>query len=268
MASISVLGCGWLGFPLAEKLIEDGYKVKGSSTTTSKLEKLREVGIDSFHLDLPDIDHKTNFFNSDYLIINTPPQAAKKGTHYHYESILSIINLIPAEQKIIYISATSVYPQVDHAIAENHKLDHKSDRAQALMLVEKLLLEKFKSRLTIIRMGGLLGYDRIPGKYFSNRSLKQYQQKVNYIHREDAIGLILTVLKKNIWGLLINGVAPQHPSKKEVFLQNARDFNFSPPIFENTEQVLTNRIIISTKIESILDYSFIYPDPLHFFYTN
>jgi nucleoside-diphosphate-sugar epimerase len=268
MASVSILGCGWLGFPLAEKLIEYGYKVKGSSTTASKLEELQKTRIEPYLIQLPDLDIKTDFFESDYLIINIPPRTSKEGVNHHFESLKSIVNLIPENQKIIYVSATSVYPKVDHPIDEDHELDYQTDRAKALIQTEELLLENFTERLTIIRFGGLLGYDRIPGKYYSNKKLEQYQQKVNYIHRDDAIGILSSVLQQNKWGYIINGVAPNHPSKKAVFNQNARDFNFPPPIFVNATQVLASRIIKSTKIEYILDYSFIYPDPIHFFYTN
>ena len=31
---IGVLGCGWLGFPLAKDLIKQGFKVKGSTTVS------------------------------------------------------------------------------------------------------------------------------------------------------------------------------------------------------------------------------------------
>jgi len=42
---IAVLGCGWLGFPLAISLIEKGYLVKGSTTSESKLSDLKSKGI-------------------------------------------------------------------------------------------------------------------------------------------------------------------------------------------------------------------------------
>lgn len=38
---VSILGCGWLGFPLAKKLIEIGFEVKGSTTTENKLAVLK-----------------------------------------------------------------------------------------------------------------------------------------------------------------------------------------------------------------------------------
>lgn len=268
MASVSILGCGWLGFPLAKKLIDQGFEVKGSTTTDSKIQELKESGINAFKIHLPDDNLNFEFFKSDYLIINIPPQTSKKGVDHHIESLKPIIKYIPSTQKIIYISATSVYPKVDSPIDEEYELDHQSERAQALIQAEQLLLNTFKERLTIIRFGGLLGYDRIPGRYYSGKNLSQHQQKVNYIHRDDAIGIILAILKQNKWSIILNGIAPKHPTKKEVFLKNSEDFNFELPTFENSKQELTNRIIESSKIEYIIDYSFIYPDPLDFYYTN
>ncbi|WP_296618828.1 NAD(P)-binding domain-containing protein [Marivirga sp.] len=268
MASVSVLGCGWLGFPLAKKLVNEGYEVKGSTTTSSKMQELKKAGINTFNIHLPNDNLSSEFFKSDYLIINIPPKTSKKGVDYHLESLKSILKYIPPTQKIIYISATSVYPQVNHSIDEEHELDHQSERGQALIQAEQLLLHTFEERLTIIRFGGLLGYDRIPGRYYSGKNLAQHQQKVNYIHRDDAVGIIEAVIKQDKWSNIINGIAPKHPTKKEVFLKNAKDFDFEVPIFENTEQELTNRIIKSSKIESLLDYSFIYPDPMDFFYTK
>ena len=74
--SISILGCGWLGFPLAQSLVSEGFKVNGSTQTESKLTQLTEAGIHAFHLRLSpheiqgDIAH---FLQSDILILNIPP---------------------------------------------------------------------------------------------------------------------------------------------------------------------------------------------------
>ena len=42
---IAILGCGWLGLPLAKSLLSKGYKVKGSTTSESKLEILENAGV-------------------------------------------------------------------------------------------------------------------------------------------------------------------------------------------------------------------------------
>jgi len=40
MQKVSILGCGWLGKPLAVFLISKGYLVKGSTTSDEKLKLL------------------------------------------------------------------------------------------------------------------------------------------------------------------------------------------------------------------------------------
>ena len=57
MHKIGILGCGWLGFPLAEILIKKGFDVKGTSTSLEKVEQLNKIGVKSCHF----------LFNSSYL---------------------------------------------------------------------------------------------------------------------------------------------------------------------------------------------------------
>src|SRR5574343_621841 len=40
---IAILGCGWLGLPLAKSLLSKGYEVKGSTTSESKLVILKNA---------------------------------------------------------------------------------------------------------------------------------------------------------------------------------------------------------------------------------
>ncbi len=60
LSIISVLGCGWLGLPLAEDLIDKGYKVKGSTTTESKLNGFLEKGINPYYINLTPIVQATD----------------------------------------------------------------------------------------------------------------------------------------------------------------------------------------------------------------
>ena len=49
---IAILGCGWLGLPLATSLLSKGYEVKGSTTSESKLDVLKNAGISTFQIQL------------------------------------------------------------------------------------------------------------------------------------------------------------------------------------------------------------------------
>lgn len=51
---ISILGCGWLGLPLAKQLIKKGFSVKGSTTSEEKISILKTEGIISFLISLSD----------------------------------------------------------------------------------------------------------------------------------------------------------------------------------------------------------------------
>ena len=78
---ISILGCGWLGFPLAQKLIETGYEVKGSTTSENKIDILQSNKIEPFLIELTE-DKITGaiseFLNdSEILIIDIPPGLRK-----------------------------------------------------------------------------------------------------------------------------------------------------------------------------------------------
>jgi 3-hydroxyisobutyrate dehydrogenase-like beta-hydroxyacid dehydrogenase len=52
MKQISILGCGWLGFPLAKSLHQKGFRVYGSTTSVEKISVFENAGITPFSLRL------------------------------------------------------------------------------------------------------------------------------------------------------------------------------------------------------------------------
>ena len=52
MTQISILGCGWLGLPLAKSLIEKGFWVNGSTTSLEKIAVLKNEGITAFQIEV------------------------------------------------------------------------------------------------------------------------------------------------------------------------------------------------------------------------
>ena len=63
MQTISLLGCGKLGFPVALDLVNEGYHVKGSTTTASKIDKLKQYGITPYLINIEEFI-EAEFFNS------------------------------------------------------------------------------------------------------------------------------------------------------------------------------------------------------------
>ena len=49
---IAIIGCGWLGLPLAKKLIKENFIVKGSTASKEKISILKTEKIEPFLIDL------------------------------------------------------------------------------------------------------------------------------------------------------------------------------------------------------------------------
>jgi nucleoside-diphosphate-sugar epimerase len=270
---ISILGCGWLGLPLAKHLIEKGHTVKGSTTSENKLPLLSEVGIEPFLIKFsPQIElasslsassQTTQFLDSEILIICIPPRAGKYGEDFHIQQIRSLLAYLPNSEikSIIYTSSTSVYPELNRELTE----DDDVIKNHALIQVEEIL-KNIPQNVTILRCGGLMGEERIPAKYFAGKTIDTGQTPVNYVHQDDVTQIITIILEKGFWNETFNVVSPEHPMREEVFLKNCAELGFEKPIFEKPTEPIPYKIISPQKLISRTGYKFKYGNPLKFIY--
>ncbi|MBD8488465.1 epimerase [Echinicola sp. CAU 1574] len=268
---ISIIGLGWLGLPLAKFLIEKGHQVIGSTTSVEKQKLLEKEGVNAVCLKLEPHPVGSGFqklFDADLVIINIPPKRRTLPDTFHPEQIKFLKALIQQSNVkcVIYTSATSVYPDVNREVDEREKLIGKETVNMTLLEAESILIKDKSYSLTIIRLGGLLGLDRIPGKYFSGKNNVTGHPPVNYIHQEDAVRLIEFVVANNLWDEIFNGVSPLHPKKKDVYEMNAKELGFDPPASYDQSERADWKQISSQKIQD-QGFVFKYEDPLSFSYT-
>ena len=270
---ISIFGCGWLGLPLAKSLLSKGYEVKGSTTSESKLEVLKNTEISPFQIQLEEhqiIGNMEDFLKeTDVLIIDIPPGLRKEtSTSNEMTFVNKVKTLIPFikksdVQKVVFVSSTSVYgddfPIVE--VSEDTQPNPDTESGKQLVIAETLLQSNPHFKTTVIRFGGLLGEDRHPVKFLAGRAnVENPDAPVNMIQREDCIGVIEKVLEfaqddNWEWNQTFNGVAPQHPTRKDYYHKKARILNLPLPTFaENSES--KGKMISSEKVETILGYSF------------
>lgn len=270
MPRVSIIGLGWLGKPLAEYLLKKGMEVKGSTTSLEKAEKLKTEGIAAFQFKLDPYPKGLAYhalFDTDILFINIPPRSRSMPETFHPEQIKFLKELVmqAGVKKVIYVSSTSVYPDLCQVAKEADFLDDENTGNKALLTAEKLLSKDKVFDLTIIRFGGLLGVDRIPGRYFSGKENVDGNAPVNYIHQEDAVRLAAWIMEKGIWNETFNGVAPIHPSRKEVFEKNAADMGFAPPKSYASEDGAWKEIAADKILGT--GFRFKFSDPLDFSYS-
>lgn len=266
METISILGCGWLGLPLAQSLLCEGYRVKGSTRSFDQLSLLSAGGIEPYYISLnPYIIGRNihDFLDSDALIINFPPERRDDIEAYHeaqIKSLISELQISPVE-KVLFVSSTSVYPDLNRVVLEADSVCPDKLSGKALLSVERLLQSSYHFKTTVLRFGGLIGYDRKPGRFLSGRKeLTGGDAPVNLIHRDDCIGIVGRIIERGIWGETFNACADMHPGRKDYYIEQARIGGFVPPRFNDSEKS-GFKIVSSEKLKSHLGYIFKYPDP-------
>lgn len=257
--NISILGCGWLGFPLAIQLVVNGWRVKGSTTTSSKIKILSYNEIDPYLVQLDHLAHlgESNFWNSETLLINVPPALKKQSPDHYLGQVAGLIRIIRESpvKKLIFISSTSVYPEFDKIITGTEEVDENS----ALLQSEKLFTQCPDFETTVIRFSGLIGPGRHPSRFFAGKKdIPNGNAPVNLIHLDDCIGIIQAILRDQLFGRIYHAAAPSHPSRSEFYTAAAEKAGLVLPEFVNELQEW--KIINSTKLENDLGYRFIHPD--------
>jgi len=184
--TISIIGCGWLGLPLAQSLVGE-YIVKGSTTSSEKLEQLNAERIEPFLLKVTASeiigDKIDDFFQCDVLYINIPPRRKSTvGVDDYPLKVHQIMNMVHQKTKVIFISSTGVYPNTNDWVDEDMNLGPHTISNQSLIKAEGIIQKESKNWI-ILRMSGLVGGSRQPGKWFAGRkNISNGLAPVNLVH--------------------------------------------------------------------------------------
>lgn len=262
MSKISILGCGWLGLPLAKSLLAKKHELKTSTTSEEKIEMLKNLDLNPFLISISDvIDGDISGFlkDTEILFIDIPPNLSK-GENDDFTA--KIKNLIPeieksSVQKVLYVSATSVYDDDENFrnITEQTPENPVTESGKQMLKAEELLFENTNFQTTSLRFGGLYGEERHPIHYLSGKSgIVNPDAPINLIGLTDCIGIIEKIIEKEAWNEVFNAVNPEHPSRKEYY--NGKAISLGLPLVGFDEsKISVGKIIDSNKLER-LGYEF------------
>ncbi len=249
---ISILGCGWLGKPLAISLIKKGFTVKGSTTSEEKLREFQEIGITPFLISLDYLMHNISAFLESEILIVALPSKDIEG----FRNLIGHIEKSPVK-KVIFISSTSVYGNSEEIVTEESET-----LPSALTTIEMLFKNSALFETTVIRFAGLFGYNRKPGNFFKNgRKIPNPDGFVNMIHQDDCIQLIEKVIEKNAWNEVFNGCADTHPTRRDFYTKCTLDIGLEIPEFEEVTEI-QQKVISNKKSKEYLDFEYTYGDLL------
>lgn len=270
--SVGIVGCGWLGTPLAKQLKAGGVSVVATSSQEAKVNILIEQGITAQQLLLPADEHSIsshNVFTQQVLIIAITPGFKQKNTNYA-EKVLQLVNaarLTKKVERIILISSTAIYNGLQGKVTESSELSYAAEKVEILNQAEQAVLN-FSESSCVLRLAGLLGPNRHPGSFLVkkqqsvNKVLSNGRAQVNLIHQQDAIGLILALLEQDQAHGVFNGVSDTHVSKQDYYQAAAKSIKIAPPEFEDNNSDVVTRVVCGNKVSQRLLYQFVYPDLL------
>lgn len=266
---VGILGCGWLGLPLALFLQEKGYKVKGSRTSVEGARQLSAQGIDGYvvSLDEDGITGSENFWQADILVVNFPiPRYHPEQYLLQLKALVDTLNHSGIKQ-VLFISSTSVYADINGVVTEDHAGAPEKESGKVLRAAEALLMQQQWFATTIVRPGGLIGYDRMPlnaAALFART--RNWDIPMNVVHRDDVIGIVHAIIEQQVWGEVFNACMDEHPTRRTYYMTAAEAIGFAvdqPAIGET----IPYKIVNSDKLKIKLQYPFIHPNPLTLF-TN
>lgn len=249
---IGVLGCGWLGLPLATQLVGDGFEVYGTTTSSEKMQALKQTGIVPFQIVLSEkgIDGDIDGFLSklDILIINVPPKLRGGNAENYVQKMQHLCTALKETdlKHVIFASSTSVYGDLEGEVTEETIANPTTASSKQLLASEDLFRNNPNLQATIIRFGGLIGPDRHPVTILSKKkNLSGGNDAINLIQLEDCIHMITTIISEGYWGEIFNGVYPDHPKKRDYYTKEAQKRGLPLPDYMDESSQQKGKVVVS-----------------------
>ena len=265
---ISVLGGGWLGLPLAQYLQARGYELCVSRTSAAGASEVSRLGLNAFAIELaaatalPD----SAFWHAPTLLITVPPQPGKPED----EQLAQFGRLIERARasgvrQVLYISSTSVYSDNEQLATEDVAPTPTKPGGMVVYQLEQLLQREPAFCTTVLRFGGLIGYDRLPDNAAAiERRRRAIDTPMNVIHRDDCVRIIYEIVRQQAWGEVFNACADAHPTRRAYYAAAARARDFTLPDM-GPVQTQPHKMVSSEKLKARLNYQFLFPNPLAIF---
>ncbi|WP_039058564.1 SDR family oxidoreductase [Enterobacter sp. Bisph1] len=270
MKKIAIVGLGWLGMPLAMSLNARGWQVTGSKTSLDGVEAARMCGIESYLLNLEpelvcDPDDLAALMQADALVITLPARRTGAGEEFYLQAMQEIVDSALAYRipRIIFTSSTSVYGDAPGIVKENTPRQPVTASGRVLKELEDWLHNLPGTSVDILRLAGLVGPARHPGRFLAGKTAPNGQQGVNLVHLDDVVSAITLLLQAPKGGHIYNLCAPGHPSRESFYPAMAQQLGLAPPNFTaSRKSEEKGKVIDGSRICHELGFEYLYPDPL------
>lgn len=278
---VLIVGCGYVGFPLATELARLGHEVSGLRRSASADDALKAAGITPLQADISKPETLAKLPRRYDWVVNCVASGGGGVEEYRQLYLQGMRNLVEwlvvpgaDSPRILYTSSTGVYGQNDGSVVdESSATEPVTDTAKVLIETERYLLAagREKSFSTIVlRASGIYGPER-------GYLLKQFLRGeariegaggriLNMIHRDDLIRAIIAALESGRAGQIYNVTDDAPVTQLEFFQWLASKLGKSlPPIASEDSSAprkrgLTHKRISNVKLRQEIGFEFNHPD--------
>ena len=214
---VAIVGCGWLGLAVAQRLLQLDTPVIGTTTTTARLQTLRSSGIEAVLLRLepanstisapsdsvPPSGPLARLLSCTRLLFTIPPSGLDSADAYvgTLRELLDRWNL-PSLKHVVFVSSTSVYGGALGCMTEESPAQPVTTSASILLAGENFLRERLcgtNCAVSILRSAGQMGFARHPGRFLAGRSgVADPELPVNMVHQVDLAECATQILLRDI----------------------------------------------------------------------
>lgn len=246
-ASVLILGCGYLGTALAQRLTSQGTRVCALTRNTKQGEYLKTIGLEQVIVSELDSDEWHAQIKGEYKAVVNCVSSAGGGISGYQKSYVegqhSLLRWAQHQnlETICYTSSTSVYPQDGGIWVDELALTEPTTETAAILLkAERLILEAetLCSNRYVLRLAGIYG----PKRHYMIDQLRMKAKvlpgdgspNTNSIHRDDAVEAIILLLQHSVGtGVEIFNVSDGKPIPKLELIQSLADqMQCECPIFD------------------------------------
>ena len=268
-----VVGCGYVGEPLADTLHKSGWEVVALTHSASSAKRLAaEKPYVARAVSVSDAEALAEFAESEEpfdLAIHCASSARGGGVE-SYEQVYRdgcrhLIEVI-APDVLIYTSSTSVYPHIDGEIVDENTLAAPTyPTSRVLRDAEKSVLD---ANGIVLRLAGLYGPERsvLLKRFLLGQASIEFREDppstpdgrwINQIHRDDVVSAILHVVncREELRGEILNVSDSRPMTQRSIYRAMADRFEKpEPPTLvantRNRKRGWTNKRVSNLKLES------------------
>jgi nucleoside-diphosphate-sugar epimerase len=267
--NVGLIGCGWLGIPLAQQLCNAGHKVFGSTTREAQVPILEAQGIRAgeYRWQTSSVPQwlQDAIASADIVVINIPPKRrdlAPEPFVAALQRLMAHCQNSPSKPYVVFVSTTSVFGVQVGNVDEDTPPCPNTPSGAAHAQLEAWLLNHV-SNSCVVRLAGLIDDSRHPVTSIVRRDIfSNGNQVVNLVHKEDVIRGLLAIFEQRPCQHILHFCAPKHPTREAYYQYSATQKGLDFPIvIPDPEPLPHGKVVEAQKTQQLLGFEYRYPSP-------